>query len=349
MKQNKIIKINKIIDSFKRKKRLNCNFLISNSDSVLISESIGFSSFNKDLKLCLDNIFEISSLSKSFVTLIILFLEQNKKLNIKDDVQKYIPNFPYKDIKIENLLTHTSGLSDYRTDESILKYLISKNDITNHGVLNYFLDVKPNLHFASGCDWHYSNTGYILLTLIIEIIEKLPLSEVLFKLILQPLGLNSTKIPLNYEEVKKDENAVSYYISDKKKQQIDDASLLHPELFNSIGKLYGDCGIYSSVSDLNVFLIELTSNHFIPKEIVEKCFTDFSLCSGIKCEYGYGWMVFETNKGKVVSHSGSLSGCSSMMVKFIEMDLNLIFLSNFDNISSYRDIFIPEVYKVIMS
>jgi CubicO group peptidase (beta-lactamase class C family) len=91
-------------------------------------------------------------------------------LNINDKVVKYIPNFPYTDVCISHLLSHTSGLIaniDFLREED------NQKSITNDSIVSLLIKYKPNLEFKSGEQWGYSNLGYDILAVVVEKVSNL--------------------------------------------------------------------------------------------------------------------------------------------------------------------------------
>lgn len=98
----------------------------------------------------------------------IMILCEQGSLNYSSNIRTFFPELSYNGITIRNLLNHTSGLIDYA--DLIHRYLDANKIITNEDILNLFREHKPPLLFQPGDRYKYSNTGYILLALIIEIV-----------------------------------------------------------------------------------------------------------------------------------------------------------------------------------
>jgi D-alanyl-D-alanine carboxypeptidase len=142
--------------------------------------------------------YRIASVSKAFVSVLILQLEAEGKLDIDDAVAKYLPDVVPNGgaITLRELMNHTSGLFNYTDDAAFVN-----DPITNFArpwspqeLLALAFAHAPN--FAPGANWSYSNTNYIVLGLVVEQVTGKPLGQVLQERIFTPLGLTSTSFPL---------------------------------------------------------------------------------------------------------------------------------------------------------
>ena len=142
--------------------------------------------------------YRIASVSKAFVSVLILQLEADGKLDIDDAVAKYLPDVVPNGgaITLRELMNHTSGLFNYTDDAAFVN-----DPITNFArtwspqeLLALAFAHAPN--FAPGANWSYSNTNYIVLGLVVEQVTGKPLGQVLQERIFTPLGLTSTSFPL---------------------------------------------------------------------------------------------------------------------------------------------------------
>ena len=111
---------------------------------------------------------------------------------LSDSVQRFIPSLPYRGITIENLLTHTSGLPDY---EALLTKVWDKTKFaTNYDVIELLKKHKPKAHFTANERFEYSNTGYVLLSVIIEKASGINFGDYLAAEIFQPLKMSHTRV-----------------------------------------------------------------------------------------------------------------------------------------------------------
>ncbi|HKC67751.1 MAG TPA: serine hydrolase domain-containing protein [Bacteroidia bacterium] len=139
---------------------------VSYHDTLIYQNALGFENIVCKKNLCNESVFQLASVSKMFTAVSVLKLAEQNKLSIKDNVQKYFPDFPYQNITIENLLSHTSGLPNYL----YFYYHLPKNTdiLTNAAVLELLITHKPAAYFKAGRRFQYNNTNYVLLALLVE-------------------------------------------------------------------------------------------------------------------------------------------------------------------------------------
>ncbi|HXU26574.1 MAG TPA: serine hydrolase domain-containing protein, partial [Bacteroidia bacterium] len=132
----------------------------------IYQSALGFENIVCKKNLCNESVFQLASVSKMFTAVAVLKLVEQNKLALKDNIQKYFPDFPYQNITIENLLSHTSGLPNYLY---FYYHLPKQADIlTNTSVLNLLTLHKPASYFKPGRRFQYNNTNYVLLALLVE-------------------------------------------------------------------------------------------------------------------------------------------------------------------------------------
>jgi D-alanyl-D-alanine carboxypeptidase len=180
-----------------------------------------------------DNLFQIGSITKSFTAAIILQLEAEKKLSINNTIfdltQKYGPWLPikeyqtWKNISIKQLLNMTSGIPDYVEDKGFMKIIVKHPEKywTPDEIFKYSIAHKP--YFPPGKGWHYSNTDYYILGLLIETVTKHSFEAEINQRILKKYLLNNT-----------------YYVSNE-----------YPEYITqriASGYAYSDGGFFSSIN-----------------------------------------------------------------------------------------------------
>jgi CubicO group peptidase (beta-lactamase class C family) len=140
---------------------------VSYHDTLIYQSALGFENIKYKKNLCNESVFQLASVSKMFTAISVLKLAEQNKLSIKDDIQKYFPDFPYQHVTVENLLSHTSGLPNYLY---FYYHLPKQNDdtLSNRQVLDLLTLHKPAAYFKPGRRFQYNNTNYVLLALLVE-------------------------------------------------------------------------------------------------------------------------------------------------------------------------------------
>jgi CubicO group peptidase (beta-lactamase class C family) len=165
--------------------------LIAEENNIMFEKSYGYANFKNKKPFTKNTIFQIASVSKQFTAFAIMQLAKKNKLSYNDKVNKYIVDFPYPNITIQQLLHHTSGLPNFwDTIRPFLNHNISNG---NKEMLQYLIDKKLPLQFVSGSKWQYADIGYDLLALIIENIAGVSYEKYLQQNIFNPASLKNTK------------------------------------------------------------------------------------------------------------------------------------------------------------
>ena len=164
-------------------------------DGKIIYEK-GFGVEDVTTKKLIDNntLFNVGSISKTFVAFGILQLAKENKLSIDDDIYKYFPDFKdssiAKKIKIHHLLTHSSGLPDLRNVQGDSVFYLSAKDEENWAPIKK----ADSLEFQPGERFNYSNPAFNGLALIIEKVSGMKWQEYIKKNIMEPAGMKNSTI-----------------------------------------------------------------------------------------------------------------------------------------------------------
>ena len=310
-----IKKFNKSIDSLHQLHEFNGNILLVKNGVMLYEKSIGFTDSKTNQKLTLSSSFNLASISKTFTSSLILMYVQEGKLKIDDQVHTYLPNFPYKDITIRHLLNHTHGMIEYF--DWINDTLKIKDTIGNDQLLVLLAKYKPALNSVPGEKFNYCNTGYALLSEVLETISGMPYTVLLKSKITKPLKLENTYV----QTVKMPNSPKNRVYGMKFKDGRWNAFDL-----TTLDEFVGDGNIYSTIYDLQKWDQALRNGKVLRQEILQEAYTPSVVIEKPKMVYGLGWIINEP--GKKVSHSGSWNGFKNNMVRDLKNGYTLISLSN---------------------
>jgi CubicO group peptidase (beta-lactamase class C family) len=168
----------------------NGTVLYAEGGNVLYKKAFGTADFRTGAVLQTNSSFNLASVSKQFVSMCILMLQEEGKLSLDDDIKKYIPELPYSGITIRNLLTHTSGIPEYF--DYFQNNRTPLDTLTNEGMIRLFADLRPPLDFETGTKWQYCNTNYCLLSSIVQRVSQMPIEKFIQEKIVGPLHLDET-------------------------------------------------------------------------------------------------------------------------------------------------------------
>jgi len=305
-----------------------CVAIIENGKTVY-QGCTGYADKNNKTLLNQNSMFELASCSKQFTSMAILMLVERGKINYSDDIRKFIPGLPYENITVEHLLTHTSGLPSY--EEVLDKNWDKKKFAYNADIVSAFTTHKPKLLFKPGTTFEYSNTGYAMLSLIIEKASGMTYSDFIAENIFKPLNMTRSRI-YNTRRVKQEkinDYAYGYVYSDSLQRYTLPDSLPGYDYVTWLDGITGDGTVNSSMSDLVLWENALRENKLVQKSTLDRAFTSYKLPDGEETDYGYGWMVQKgENLEPLVQHSGSWPGYATLIVHFTDQKRSVIILSN---------------------
>ncbi len=283
--------------------------LIARGDQVLISKGFGLANREYQIPCTAHTRYRLASVSKQFTAAAILILQEKGNLSVNDHLSKYLPDFPNGDkITLHHLLNHTSGVVNY----SRLKdhYRIWTMPHTLQQVIDRFKN-EP-LSFEPGSKWEYSNSGYVLLTAVIEKVSGLTYEEFIKQFIFDPLDMNESGVDSHTEVIPN--RATGHY-------NHGEGIIQAPYL--DIGFTSGAGSLYSSIGDLYKWHQALQGTEFLTENSKEQMFTP-----GLS-DYGYGWFI-RFNVGKtLIEHPGGINGFLTSIKYFIEDDIIIITLFNY--------------------
>lgn len=312
-----------VVNEYYSKGEFNGSVLIVKNGQIVCDTTLGFRNIEKGLKADKNTSFYMASLSKSFTAAAILLLEQRGLLKLDDKASQFISLPDYaKDITVRQLLHHTSGIKDYEN-------LFLKKGLTNQEVINWLFQLK-SLDFLPDSQFKYSNSGYIILSQIIEKLSGKSYPAYINDRIIMPLKMHNTYV---YEPDTVIKNKALGYNKEKKP---DDYSILTT----------GDGGIYSTPEDLYKFDQALRNNTLISKENTTLMYTPSKLSDGQFSNYGFAWFLEESKGKKIAMHTGGLNGFKALFWRDLQHNSCIIALTNQGN-TFPLDQFLHDIKKSI--
>ncbi|MDY0081568.1 MAG: serine hydrolase domain-containing protein [Ignavibacteriaceae bacterium] len=289
--------------------------LVVSDNKILISKGYGIANTGSNENIFPDTHFRMASVSKQFTAMCILILQSQKKLNIGDAVIKYLPSLPEfaAGVTIKNLLTHTSGLFDY---ESLIPK-DQKEQISDADVLQ-FISSSDSLYFTPGSQYKYSNTGFCLLTQIVEKVSGLSYPEFIRENIFIPFDMKHSVIYEKDKEIFK--RAYGYHLKDNQwlfaDQSITSATM-------------GDGSVYTSLNEYQQWIMSLWKQQFNDDQ-VNPLKPHANIKKGLS--YGYGWFIANEADGSTAYfHSGESTGFHNIVYHNPAKKFMVVLFSNCDD------------------
>ncbi len=263
-------------------------------------------------------VFQIQSITKTFVSAGVLMLAQAGDLAIDDPIGQHLADVPaaWTGITIRHLLAHTSGLKDYVNDP----VADLRRDATEDDVFK--ATVGRPLNFAPGEKYAYSNVNYLLLAMIIRARTGHSYGEFLQTRIFDPLGMRETRIMSHSDVVS---NRADGYLWQRR-------GLRNGDFISGqvLGQAWG--GLLSTAEDMAKWAAAVDGGALLPKALWQQAWTPPTLGDGRTSSYGLGWAIEPVNGRRGVGHGGGhVTGFSSHLIIYPDDHLAVVILSNSSN------------------
>jgi CubicO group peptidase (beta-lactamase class C family) len=278
--------------------------------------------------------FRLASLTKQFTAMAVMLLVHDGKLHYDDRLTDIFPDFPEygKGISIRHLLNHTSGLQDYED-------LIAQPDPTTaqrDGAQSQIPQIQDaevlelvkrqnTTKFTPGTKWAYSNSGYVVLGLIVARVSGKPFGQFLHERIFASLKMNHT---LAYKRGQNQVAHRAYGHTKVGKQWVQTDQ-------SSTSATLGDGGIYSSLEDLAKWDAALSRHTLLSAAEMRPALTPVEIPGGSPEEpdgkpakYGFGWFLNPHQGHTRMWHYGETVGFRTSIQRFVDDQLTVIVLSN---------------------
>ncbi|MCQ6956339.1 beta-lactamase family protein [Mucilaginibacter aquariorum] len=331
-------------DELGRSRQHNGNILVADNGHPIINFSAGYADFRTQTPNTSSSRFNLASISKVITATAILQLRDKGRFSIDDALVRYLPDFPYKDIRIRHLLTHTSGLPDLELFEDLVKRF-PDTVITNSDVLPQLRKWQRGLYFKPGDEFRYCNTEYNLLALLVEKVSGMPFPIYLKKYIFGPAGMKDTYITMRNQkndglvaqpQMKPHPGYDSTFVA------VDSISRFRYLTYNN-SCTTGQSNVMSTTADMMKFDRAYFKGKLLEASTMQEAMTPVKLNNGNvyydrrmdtmdgegKMTYGLGWEIFEQSVfGRSVGHGGFKFGLATFYLHNLTKNQTII---GFDN------------------
>jgi CubicO group peptidase (beta-lactamase class C family) len=258
--------------------------------------------------------FAVGSVTKQFTCAIILQLAAEGALSLDDPVAKYFPDLTRAgDIRLRDLMGHVSGYPDYYPLDFVDRRMLQP--IAADSLARWY-GHQP-LDFEPGTRWSYSNTGFIMLGRIAELVARRPFPQLLRDRIFTPLGMRHT----TYEPARRDGSYAQGYAWFALGQP-------EPAEPEAAGWAAAAGGIWSTPVDLLVWDRALLEGRVVAGEFLRLMTTPRRLTSGASTGYGFGLSIGLFNGDTIYSHGGAVSGFAAQNTMVPRVRSAVVVLSN---------------------
>jgi CubicO group peptidase (beta-lactamase class C family) len=297
---------------------------VASRGRLVHTQSYGLANVELRVPVSDSTVFEIGSISKQFVAAAVMLLVEDGRLGLDDPIHDFLPDLPseWLGVTVRQLLTHTSGIPDY---EEIQTYEAYRFRFTPDEIIRV-AHSRP-MDFEPGTGWYYSNTGYFLLSLIVERIAGRPFGQVLDTMVFGPLGMGQTRMA-------DPEDIIQHRASG------DWVDRMGVELMNrdatQASSTLGAGGLLSSVHDMVRWDEALYGDELLSEESKAVMWTSAVLPNGDDTGYAFGWGVGEYRGRRSVGHGGQVAGFVASFLRLPDDELAIIVFANRYRVSSSR-------------
>jgi D-alanyl-D-alanine carboxypeptidase len=260
--------------------------------------------------------YPIGSISKQFTAACILILQEQGKLKLDDPVSTWFPEFTRsKEVTVANLLTHTSGYSDYAPQDYTIPAWTKQID--SYSLIKTWA-TKP-LDFDPGTKWQYSNTNFQMAALIVEKVSGQKFHDFLWANVITPLKLQGV-LDLDVDRAKLQVRGYERHAGGP----------LRPAILEAPGWYSGDGELAMPVATLVTWDESIVHRTLLKPESYDLLEADFKLKDGSPTGYGFGVDVHVIGGKRFISHSGEVGGFVSNNVVDLDDDVAYAALTNIE-------------------
>ncbi len=297
-------RVDSVFAEYNRPDAPGCALGVYRDGKMLYSRGYGLADLERRVPITPATVFDIGSTSKQFTAATIVLLAQEGKLSLDDDVRRFLPELPEyeRPITVRHLLHHTSGIRDYLGLFRLagMRY----DDVTTADDALRMIVRQRALNFAPGNEYLYSNSGYFLLSQIVERVTKRSLRDEARDRIFAPLGMTHTQYLGSYNDIIPD-RAIGY-APERGSFQADMPRWLQ----------LGDGAVFTTVQDLLHWEVNSRTTQVGGAAMRDTMFTRGRLSSGKVLDYALGLMHGEHRGLTTVMHGGSWGGYVAEFVRF---------------------------------
>lgn len=281
--------------------------------AVVKAQGYGYANLEHGVPAGLATVFQSGSLGKQFTAAAVMLQVEDGVLSLADPLTKFFPDAPktWRSINVQHLLTHTSGIPGYV--DGMLDY---RKDYSEEELSRFAFSL--DLEFPAGARWNYSDTGYVLLGIIVRKVSGSFYGDVLAERVFKPLGMTTARVISEADLVPN--RAAGYRLVDG---QVKNQEWVSPSLNTT-----ADGALYVTVRDLIAWDAAVRARAVLKPESWQRMLTPVRLNSGKTYPHGFGWALDERGGQPLHGHSGSWQGFQARFSRFIGEDLSVVVLAN---------------------
>lgn len=315
-------RVDAIFSDWDRADSPGCALGVYRHGAILYTRGYGMADVERRVPIAPHTVFDIGSTSKQFSAAAMVLLQQDGRLTLDDSLRTWVPELPAytAPITIRHMLLHTSGLRDYIGLLTLAG--ISTDSVTDADDALRIIARQKALNFEPGAEQLYSNSGYFLLSVVVERASGTTLQAFARERIFAPLGMTRTHYLGSYDDIVPD-RAMAYAPRPAGGLRLDVSRWLQ----------VGDGAVFTTVEEL----LHWDNNFYEPKvggqALLSALQRPGTLADGRALEYGLGLGVGLYRGQRTVSHGGSWGGYRAELLRFPDQRFSVATLCNLGSIN----------------
>lgn len=301
-----------------------CAVSVTRNGRALLQRGYGLADIEQNIPIAPQSAFYAASVSKQFTAAAIALLVARKQLSLDANVRNFVPEVPDygTPITVRHLLHHTSGLRDYLSLLSPMSGAPEDAPLTE-GDFRSMISRQRALNFTPGTRYSYSNTGYVLLSLIVRKVSGLSLREFTTKELFTPLGMTNT------------------VFRDQRTSLIPRRATAYDTISGGFRTrvpgfdLVGDGGLFTTAADLAKWNPTLLDRALNVHGLSAMMLTRGRLASGDSLGYAMGLNVGSYRGLPTVRHGGSYGGYRAAYAAIPSANMSVALLCNLQSADPY--------------
>ena len=285
--------------------------------AMSFARAFGMANLTHGVPWTVETVSNIGSVTKQFTAMGLLLLEAEGKLSLDDDIRTHMPELPDfgAPVTLRHFLNHTSG---YREIYNLLPMTgFQGEDFFARTKAIQVAQRQPDLQALPNTEWNYNNTGYILLSLVVERVSGQPFADYMREHVFGPLGMSNTRVKMVQGEVIP--GSAQGYASDKNARY---------RATRDLPSSAGAGGIYTTVEDLARWMLNYRNATLGGEAAVSAIVTTAVLENGDSTGYGLGLAVGQLRGRTLYAHTGGDVAHRAYLAYFPEMESGVIVMSN---------------------
>jgi len=319
---NASARIDEIFANYATNASPGCIVGVGQQGQQVFAKAYGMANLEYAVPLTTESISESGSVAKQFTAAALALLQLEGKLSLDDDIRKYLPEVPDfgERITIRHLLTHTSGIRDQWT----IWGLVDRGPGSEVHTIAEVLDLAKHqrqLNFPTGTEYLYSNTGYVLASVIVTRVTGVPFAKFTQERLFKPLGMNHTQWRDDYRRIVPN-RATAY--------SREGAAWVQDMPFTMV---HGNGGLLTTVGDWLIWNDALDRGLLGMPDLTRLLETQGKLTNGRTLDYALGLTITTARPGiREIGHGGSTAGYRTYLARYPEANkLSVALLCNASN------------------